>query len=233
MIDMHLHSTFSYDGKAEIEDIISQTQKLGINYFCITDHYEYVDGELVHSFDVEEYFLTMDKFNLPRGAEISWDGVGNAFFPEGFDYLLLGIHKTSENLSPAELARDYLERTLFVMERVEFHALAHLDYPARYSEVDFESNRDLVEKVLKFLVKNEKILEVNTAGLFKHGKPNPDYWIIEMYWDLGGRLITIGSDAHEVQHIGRGIMEVLTQLKRFNFEYVVVEKGGLVTTKLR
>lgn len=44
MIDMHLHSTFSYDGKAEVEDIIAQVQKLGINHFCITDHYEYENG---------------------------------------------------------------------------------------------------------------------------------------------------------------------------------------------
>ncbi|ACM23950.1 MULTISPECIES: PHP domain-containing protein [Thermotoga] len=233
MIDMHLHSTFSYDGKAEVEDIIAQVQKLGINHFCITDHYEYENGKLVHDFNVEEYFLTMDKFDLPRGAEISWDGVKEAIFPEGFDYLLLGVHRYDENLPPDELARDYLERTLYVMERVEFHTLAHLDYPARYANADFKANRDLIEKILRFLVAREKILEVNTAGLFKHGKPNPDYWILEMYWDLGGRFITIGSDAHEVQHIGRGIEEVMSKLRRFNFEYVVVEGKKLFTKKLR
>ena len=233
MIDMHLHSVFSYDGKAEVEDIIAQTQRLGIDHFCITDHYEYEDGKLVHEFDVEEYFLTMDKYDLPRGAEISWDGMGEVSFPEGFDYLLLGVHKYDENLPPDELAKNYLERTLYVMERVKFHTLAHLDYPARYTNADFEANKDLIERILKFLVANEKVLEVNTAGLFKHGKPNPDYWILEMYWDLGGRLVTIGSDAHEVQHIGRGIAEVMSRLKRFDFEYVVVERKRLVTTKLR
>ncbi|KHC90749.1 HisJ family histidinol phosphate phosphatase [Thermotoga sp. Mc24] len=233
MIDMHLHSTFSYDGKAEIDDIISQVQKLGIEHFCITDHYEYENGEFVHNFNVEEYFLTMEKYDLSKGAEISWDGVGEAVFPEGFDYLLLGIHRYDENFPPDELARDYLERTLFVMERVKFHTLAHLDYPARYVKADFKANRDLIEKILIFLVKNEKALEINTAGLFKHGKPNPDYWIVEMYYDLGGRIVTIGSDAHESQHIGRGIEEVMKELKKFDFEYLVVDGKRLVTVKSR
>lgn len=90
MIDMHLHSTFSYDGKAEIDGIISQVQKLGIEHFCITDHYEYENGELVHDFNVEEYFLTMEKYDLPKGAEISWDGVGEAIFPRVSTTFFLG-----------------------------------------------------------------------------------------------------------------------------------------------
>jgi histidinol-phosphatase (PHP family) len=91
----------------------------------------------------------------------------------------------------------------------------------------------LIEKILVFLVKNERALEINTAGLFKHGKPNPDYWIVEMYYDLGGRVVTIGSDAHESQHIGRGIEEVMKELKKFDFEYLVVDGKKLVTVKPR
>ncbi len=234
MMDMHVHSVFSYDGKAEIEEIIEECHKKGLERFCVTDHYEYEDGKLAHGFNYEEYAVTMEKFGLPRGVELGWDGIGEVELPGEFDFVLLGVHKFKEKAPAEELVTDYLERTLYVVKNVEFHALAHLDYPARYVQVDFRVREDLVEEVLEYLVKNGKVLEVNTAGLFKHGKPNPDFWTLEMYWDMGGRFITLGSDAHDPLDVARGFEEVLSVLKeRFRFELVFVDGGRILSKTLR
>ena len=107
---------------------------------------------------------------------------------------------------------------------IDFDSLAHLTYPLRYivainkNTVDIESYYPVIKGILGVLIEKNKALEINTSCLATDWKYTlPNYEIIKMYYDLGGRLITIGSDAHFTERIGLGIESTLGSLKEIGF----------------
>ena len=84
-----------------------------------------------------------------------------------------------------------------------YQSVGHLDYVCRYlpesSQTFFYDHfSDILDEILIEIIERNRALEVNTAGL-KYGLdwPNPDISILRRYRELGGELITIGSDAHK------------------------------------
>ena len=70
------------------------------------------------------------------------------------------------------------------------------------------------------MIKDEKGFEVNTSshryGL-KDSQPSRD--ILKLYKELGGKIITIGSDSHKIEYLGAYINEAKELLKELGFEY--------------
>ncbi|MFA9463892.1 MAG: histidinol-phosphatase HisJ family protein [Velocimicrobium sp.] len=112
------------------------------------------------------------------------------------------------------------------------NVLGHLDYAIRYSpskgiNFSFEAYQSILEEILTFIIANDIALEVNTAG-FKHGlnKPNPNPDIIKRYLDLGGSMISIGSDGHVPSYYGYRFEETRTLLLDLGVtHYTTFEKG--------
>ena len=93
-----------------------------------------------------------------------------------------------------------------------FDSLGHVDYIARYANIpehprrnkdlcfdnyEYEIYKEVLNEILSYLIKNDKALEINTAGYKKGlGAPNPQYSVLKNYREMGGKLITIGSDGH-------------------------------------
>lgn len=105
--------------------------------------------------------------------------------------------------TPALLKRCYE----YVYENLQaysnFDSLGHLDYPFRYvkdpviKNDTYEPYKEIVDAILEKLIKMDKALEINTAALRKGmAYPNPTKATIKRYHELGGKLITIGADAH-------------------------------------
>ncbi|WP_241230040.1 hypothetical protein [Thermosipho globiformans] len=84
----------------------------------------------------------------------------------------------------------------------------------------------MISEIFKKIIKEEKILEVNTSAIYRYGEPNPSYDILKLYRDLGGKYVTIGSDAHRLEDVGRGILDTLGNLKDIGFEYIMVLNDG-------
>jgi len=75
--------------------------------------------------------------------------------------------------------------------------------------------------IFKELIEKGKGIEVNTAGfLYNLGFPHPDFDSLKRYKELGGEIITIGSDSHKVEHIGNNFAFVLEQLAHIGFKYI-------------
>jgi len=108
-------------------------------------------------------------------------------------------------------------------------ALAHLNYPLRYMhfrdgvDVDLRPFGDLIRQILQTLIQRGKALEVNTSG-YRQGMdaPLPPEEILNMYRDLGGELITIGTDAHEPAHMADGLDRGAALLEKCGFRYVTL-----------
>lgn len=110
--------------------------------------------------------------------------------------------------------------------------VGHITYMHRYMAecgitMDFAPHKQKLERLFSLAIKNDVAIELNTSTLYKGlGFTMPSKAIMQMYYDLGGRLVTLGSDAHTPQNIGRGISEGIEILKSIGFDSVLCIKNG-------
>ncbi|MCR5404384.1 MAG: histidinol-phosphatase HisJ family protein [Butyrivibrio sp.] len=93
----------------------------------------------------------------------------------------------------------------------DYDVLGHLDYINRYepgntNTYSYKRYSAQIDRILKHLIAHDKGLDVNGKVLFSNpsGMPNPHPDVLGRYKDLGGKLITFGSDAHAPQSIASG-----------------------------
>lgn len=90
-----------------------------------------------------------------------------------------------------------------------------------HGNYDFNEYKETIEEVLNNIIKAGKGIEVNTStlrGVVNETMPSID--ILKMYYDLGGRIITVGSDAHKAEDVGAGIRESIEVLKSIGFKEI-------------
>lgn len=139
--------------------------------------------------------------------------------------------KNSKNLQDRKLIlEDYFEELLLQSSHTYFDSLSHINYPFRYlNPADGLLITDYMEQVtavLENLIKNQKSMELNTTRDKNVGMWTP---ILRRYQELGGKYITIGSDAHVANHIGLGVHEGVELLKSLGFStYATYTKRTLV-----
>ena len=125
--------------------------------------------------------------------------------------------------------REYFESILENIQKFSnFDVYGHLDYVVRYGPTrdehySYSLYREIIDEILKLLIEKEKGIEINTGGLKKGMRDVHPYTdIIKRYHELGGEIITIGSDAHTPDQIGYGFERVLDILKGCGFQYYTV-----------
>lgn len=146
--------------------------------------------------------------------------------PGGLDYYWVNF--TSEEQC-YEMMEEYLQCLLEISRTDYYDSLAHLTYPLRYmrgrdgQNVSFRRYDDLVHEILKTLVERGKALELNTSGYRTNsGEPLPPEYMLRMYREMGGDLITIGTDAHEPKHMNDGLEQGMELLRRCGFRYITL-----------
>ncbi len=109
-----------------------------------------------------------------------------------------------------------------------FDSYGHLDYVVRYAPGHAPAYsdpvcRDWIDSILRELIAHQKALECNSGG-YKYGlgQPNPCRDILQRYRELGGELITIGSDAHVPEYVGYAFQECRQLLQSCGFQYYTV-----------
>ncbi len=147
-----------------------------------------------------------------------------------FLFTLGSIHLVDDNdpfypevwgTDPDAFMKRYYENMLDAVSAYKgFSSLAHIDYAARYVpenlidctkaeffHSNYRKNKDLIDRILKTIIKNDIALEINTRCLFVgYGHVHPCEDTIQSYLKLGGKKFTYGSDAHYTEHVGRGIV---------------------------
>ncbi len=133
-----------------------------------------------------------------------------------------------QNKNPEEQIRHYFE-VLYENIQVfhDFDALGHLDYMVRYAPEEYMYNpssfQSVIDKILLFIIEKDIALEINTSGYKTSRKtPNPHTDIIKRYVELGGKKITIGSDAHSSEHLGYFFEETASLLKKIGLRQHVI-----------
>lgn len=109
-----------------------------------------------------------------------------------------------------------------------FDVCGHLDYIIRYGanrnrSYSLKQYQDYIDPILKILIERGKGLECNTSGYKYHlGHPHPSEEILTRYRELGGEILTVGSDAHKPEHLGYCFQEAAELLKSCGFRYYTV-----------
>lgn len=104
-----------------------------------------------------------------------------------------------------------------------FDVYGHIDYAIRYAKNKddgycYEIYEDILDKILKKIIALGKGIEINTGGLKKGLRStNPSEEILKHYYDYGGRIITIGSDAHTAENVGSDFDTARAILRRCGF----------------
>lgn len=131
-----------------------------------------------------------------------------------------------EGRSEEEAYREYFTSILENIKKFKnFDVYGHLDYVVRYGpnqdkEYTYEKYKDIFDTILELLLENGIGLEINTGGL-KRGlrEPNPCAAILKRYRQMGGEIVTVGSDAHVPEHIGYEFEKAAGILKACGFSY--------------
>lgn len=131
-----------------------------------------------------------------------------------------------------ELLDEYFDELINLVNWGKFDTLAHLTYPVRYiigeqkKPLDMSRYSDKIDTILKILVEKGKALEINTSGLRQPlGDTMPNISIVKRFRELGGELITVGSDAHYAEHLGAGIEEGMRIAKECGFDCISLFKN--------
>lgn len=203
--------------------------------------------------DVPSYFDTLlllkDKYhsqiNVKIGVELGLTTDNcekNSFFIKNnhFDYIIGSCHIVDqmdpyysefwENRVDKDVFRKYF-MTLFNNLKL-FHSidtLGHLDYIVRYSpnrDKDYNPHDyfDIISEILKFIIDKNIALEINTGCLAKGlSFPNPHTDILNLYKELGGKLVAVGSDAHVFSNIGYGFGTAQDLIDYYNLEVRTIQ----------
>ena len=158
-----------------------------------------------------------------------------------FDFVIMSVHsidgldihydRFTENKEPIDAISQYYEYLYqCILDFNNYDVVGHLDYIDRYFKdfshiPEFKRYANIVEKILKLIISRGKGIEINT-GSIKYGLNyyHPKIEILQMYKDLGGEIITIGSDSHSPENIGCDYKIVEKLLKEVGFKYIYIFK---------
>lgn len=213
----------------------------------------YRDGQPLANVDYPNYFnkisMLQEKYknqiNLKRGLEFGMQKHTISKFKSLFDkytldFVILSCHQVDnkefwtqefqDGKNQDEYQKRYYEEIWNVInEYSDYSVLGHLDLLKRYDrngEYPFEKIKPYVEKILEKIIEDGKGIEVNTSS-FYYGLNDlmPSRDILNLYYKLGGKIITIGSDSHKKEQLGAHIENIQKELKNIGFKhYCTFEK---------
>ena len=127
--------------------------------------------------------------------------------------------------------KEYLEEilnNLLLYKDFSFNTLGHIDYLVRYANFEdstlyYKDFPTLIDEILKFIINKNMSFEINTSTYLKK---NFDIKILKRYKELGGELITLGSDAHNLDRIAKNFKLYSQIIKDCGFKYLFSFKDG-------
>lgn len=121
----------------------------------------------------------------------------------------------------------YLDWLMDLAENDDFDVMGHLTYPLRYvfeaRGVPFplERYRDRFAEIFGVLVRRGKGIECNTSGFNqKIGESLPPLELLRLFRDCGGEIVTVGSDAHRLEHVSATVPLGEELLRQAGFRYI-------------
>ena len=213
--DLHMHTNFSFDSVATMEQYVLAALKVGADIICFTDH-----------IDVNKHYNTFEGFQFERRKE-EFARVNDAYcgkvkllygfeigephlhpdvmekvYAQSPDMIIGSVHDPlghlgiDEWLPRRDYERYYNECVRQMVEQGGFDVLGHADMPKKYHD-DYVEDLDYIAQTLRLCVNNGIIPEINTSSLRSGASSTmPSLAAIERYAKFGGEYVAINSDSH-------------------------------------
>lgn len=243
--DYHIHTYYSDDCDTSMERQIKRACELGLDEICITDHVDY--GVKLDDIDYPRYFGEIDglrekyagriviRSGLECGVQVhtipQYEALYDTYSSE-LDFILLSVHQVNDlpfwgqqyqtGKTQDEYNRSYYEELLRVVRGYhEYSVLAHVDLMVRYDlagEYPFSKVRDIIAEILREAINDGKGIEMNTASWrYRLNDTQPSREILRLYHELGGEILTLGSDSHSPGYIYDHMSEAREILRGIGF----------------
>ena len=200
---------------------------------------EEVEGKVLNV-DFEKYFpeiervkeIYKDEISIKNGLEFgiqkhTISKFENLFENSPLDFVIMSVHEIDDKelwdhafqngKTEEEYYRLYFENLYYLVQNYHnYSVLGHLDLLKRYDEKDgynpFVENKEIITKILKYIIADGKGIELNTSSIkYKLDDLMPSRDILKLYLELGGEILTIGSDSHSKKDLCNSHIEELKQ----------------------
>ena len=254
LFDSHVHSDNSHDGEHSITFLCENAEQKNLMGLCITDHYELDQNLAQADLCLRNSFMETGKARqafdyrlvVMNGIEMG-QAIQNKEKAQEilrryrFDFVLGSLHCIRgmddfayidfSDLDVDVILTRYFEEILELCQWGQFDSLAHLTYPLRYITgqyhipVDLSRYDSIIDEILRTLAQKGLGLEINTAGLRREiGQTAPTLPYIKQFRQLGGEILTFGSDAHRAQDLGAGLDVAIDMAKEAGFSHFAFYK---------
>ena len=257
MFDQHVHSNFSFDSNEELENYINVSNK---NDIVTTEHLDFANPIINYedsSIEYLKYIEEIDSLNKKYSNKF-FSGIEIGYTPnsekriedflkdKNFNLKLLSIHQNGlfdymcvnkKLISLEAFIQEYFEQMIQALESsIEFNVLAHFEYGIRIIDIsvtDFDSLASkFLNKIIELIVKKEIAFEVNTKSMYKYKKENLYSYMIEKYLKKGGKLFTLGSDAHNIKDYAYKFDDARKFLLARNVKEIILFKDKIKMEKI-
>ena len=248
MFDFHIHSSVSFDSDTPASDIAQAAKQSGLCEICFTDHWDYLPNpnDAHNLFSLNEYSQAYDKLSIDgltirRGVEIGlneWNAseCKKLLSKRDFDFVIGSVHyadgydpydkKYWDNKSVEKAYMRYLEKVLECVKlHTDFDVLGHLTYVCKspnnpfHAPLSYRECSDIADEIMSIIISNGKGMEINTSGVDRGVDLLPSLDYVRRFKELGGEIITVGSDSHDATRVGQYCHTTIDALKDI-FGYV-------------
>ncbi len=244
-MDYHLHSAHSADCDAPLLDMARAARAAGLNEICFTEHYDIDPYDIGYAYyDDQQFEASLRQarqdtgLTIRKGLEFDYqtryaEGLNRRLAAYRTDFRIGSVHCVFARMVRASvLERGFPIAAVYAEYFSEIQALirtqlpsvlGHLDYVGKTCFDLFDSPpADYMQQmtdICRLLVRHNVGLEVNSRYQ-NLGQPIvPPLAVLSTYRQMGGRIVTLGSDAHTPAALGAGLHDACRTLHQAGFTH--------------
>ncbi len=242
-IDYHIHAEYSIDSSIKAIDLIRLARDLDYRALAFTEHLDLLPWEaglygIPNLTRYKQHITQLQIMNpdirIVCGIEVGdyhriKEYAANILQIQPFDLIIGSVHFLTDRtnvsvpldppLSPSQI-RDYYEQNLCLVSECDIHILAHLGVFKRYYLVPPDESHctNVINAIFDTMIERNIALEVNLSSMRKpYNQPAPELDYVQIYAQRGGKLISIGSDSHHLEHFDQYYDDIVTLDLLHNF----------------
>lgn len=200
--DTYRYYNFGVDFENSVSEVTKLKEKYDgrLNLICGVEM-----GQATHEFDIAEKIISDNRVDFVIGSMHQ--------LPKTEDFAFIEYSKMSLD-EIYGLAERYFLEIHKLCKWGKFDVLGHLTYNLRYIKgvagIDLDISRfdEIIAESFKAVIEKGKGIEINTSGFRqKYGDAFPSLKYVKLFRELGGEIISVGSDAHTVEDLGKNVKE--------------------------